>query len=153
MPYREGSLSQIPSVPTKMVEGYARKSKKEIFQFISIALNSRAEVEYFFNFSRKLGYCKSIVSTNQRVSIYCTHEEFSGAAMIVQNYCQPKRPGGKYKGARALHHLTKWKFRDKRKSRSDRRDEHLTTYTFKITQILAGKWSVCLSPQFQGTEN
>lgn len=47
------------SVPTNIVEGYARKSKKELFQFISIALGSHAEVEYLFSFSKKLGYCKS----------------------------------------------------------------------------------------------
>ena len=46
------------SVPTNIVEGYARKSKKELFQFISIALGSHAEMEYLFSFSKKLGYCK-----------------------------------------------------------------------------------------------
>lgn len=47
------------SVPANIVEGYARKSKKELFQFISIALGSHAEMEYLFSFSKRLGYCKS----------------------------------------------------------------------------------------------
>jgi four helix bundle protein len=47
------------SIPANIVEGYARKSKKELFQFISIALGSHAEMEYPFGFSKKLGYCKS----------------------------------------------------------------------------------------------
>jgi len=47
------------SIPANIVEGYARKSKKELFQFITIALGSHAEMEYLFSFSKKLGYCKS----------------------------------------------------------------------------------------------
>lgn len=45
------------SIPTNIVEGYARKSKKEFLQFINIALGSHAETEYLFNFSKRLGYC------------------------------------------------------------------------------------------------
>ena len=37
------------SIPTNIVEGYARKSKKELAQFIGIALGSHAETEYLFN--------------------------------------------------------------------------------------------------------
>jgi four helix bundle protein len=44
------------SIPTNIVEGYARKSKKELQHFISIALGSHAETEYLFNFSKRLGY-------------------------------------------------------------------------------------------------
>ena len=36
------------SVPTNIVEGYARKSKKELKQFINIALGSYAETKYLF---------------------------------------------------------------------------------------------------------
>jgi four helix bundle protein len=50
------------SVPTNIVEGYARKSKKELAQFVNIALGSHAETEYLFSFSRKLGYYKSDTS-------------------------------------------------------------------------------------------
>jgi four helix bundle protein len=50
------------SVPTNIVEGYARKSKKELAQFVNIALGSHAETEYLFSFSRKLGYYKSDMS-------------------------------------------------------------------------------------------
>ena len=45
------------SVPTNIVEGYARKSKKELTQFINIALGSLAETEYLFSFAKRLGYC------------------------------------------------------------------------------------------------
>jgi four helix bundle protein len=44
------------SVPTNIVEGYARKSKKELAQFINIALGSLAETEYLLDFSKRLGY-------------------------------------------------------------------------------------------------
>ena len=47
------------SVPTNIVEGYTRKSKKELSQFINIARGSLAETEYLFYFSRKLGYQRS----------------------------------------------------------------------------------------------
>lgn len=44
------------SIPTNIVEGHARKSKKEFRQFINISLGSLAETEYLFNFSKRLGY-------------------------------------------------------------------------------------------------
>lgn len=47
------------SVPTNIVEGYARKSKKELAQFINIALGSLAETEYLLNFSKRLDYIKT----------------------------------------------------------------------------------------------
>jgi four helix bundle protein len=47
------------SIPTNIVEGYARKSKKELIQFVNIALGSLAETEYLLNFSKRLGYYKS----------------------------------------------------------------------------------------------
>ena len=44
------------SIPANIVEGHARKSKKEFRQFINIALGSLAETKYFFDFSKRLGY-------------------------------------------------------------------------------------------------
>ncbi|NWF97477.1 MAG: four helix bundle protein [Nitrospirae bacterium] len=44
------------SIPTNIVEGYNRKSKKEFVHFIDIALGSVAEVEYLLEFSVDLGY-------------------------------------------------------------------------------------------------
>ena len=44
------------SIPANIVEGHARKSKKEFRQFINISLGSLAETEYLFNFSMRLGY-------------------------------------------------------------------------------------------------
>ena len=44
------------SIPTNIVEGYARKSKNELRQFINISLGSHAETEYLFVFSKRLNY-------------------------------------------------------------------------------------------------
>ena len=44
------------SIPTNIVEGHARRTKKEFRQFINISLGSLAETEYLFNFSKRLGY-------------------------------------------------------------------------------------------------
>jgi four helix bundle protein len=47
------------SIPTNIVEGYARKSKKELAQFINVALGSLAETEYLLDFSKRLNYPKT----------------------------------------------------------------------------------------------
>ncbi|MFZ2196372.1 MAG: four helix bundle protein [Thermodesulfovibrionales bacterium] len=44
------------SVPTNIVEGYARKGDKELSRFVSISIGSLAEVEYLLTFARRLGY-------------------------------------------------------------------------------------------------
>ena len=44
------------SIPTNIVEGYARKGNKELTHFLSIAMGSLAETEYLIEFSSKLGY-------------------------------------------------------------------------------------------------
>ena len=44
------------SVPTNIVEGYARKGDRELGRFISIAIGSLAETEYLLDFSTRLGY-------------------------------------------------------------------------------------------------
>jgi four helix bundle protein len=44
------------SVPTNIVEGYARASKNEFRRFVAIALGSLAEVDYLLGFSHELGY-------------------------------------------------------------------------------------------------
>jgi len=43
------------SVPTNIVEGCARKGKKELKQFLSIAVGSLAETEYLLDFSSDIG--------------------------------------------------------------------------------------------------
>jgi four helix bundle protein len=50
------------SVPTNIVEGYARKSKKELQQFVNIALASVAETEYLLNFSKRRDCLKTDIS-------------------------------------------------------------------------------------------
>ncbi len=47
------------SVPTNIVEGYARNGDKELGRFVSIALGSLAETEYLIEFSLKLEYLKA----------------------------------------------------------------------------------------------
>jgi four helix bundle protein len=44
------------SVPTNIVEGYARKGDKELARFVNISIGSLTEVEYLLEFSRKLKY-------------------------------------------------------------------------------------------------
>lgn len=44
------------SIPTNLVEGTGRQGKKELKQFVNIALGSAAETEYLLDFSFKLGY-------------------------------------------------------------------------------------------------
>ena len=57
---RYGITSQIRraalSIPTNIVEGYSRKSDKELSHFISISLGSLAETKYLAHFSNRLGY-------------------------------------------------------------------------------------------------
>ncbi|MBI2600392.1 four helix bundle protein [Candidatus Daviesbacteria bacterium] len=52
-----GLVSQLQraclSVPTNIVEGHARNSKKEFHRFLSIALGSLAETEYLLDFAYK----------------------------------------------------------------------------------------------------
>jgi four helix bundle protein len=44
------------SVPTNIVEGYARKGDKELARFLNIAIGSLAETEYLLGFANRLGY-------------------------------------------------------------------------------------------------
>jgi four helix bundle protein len=46
------------SIPTNIVEGYSRKSDKELARFVSISLGSLAEIKYLLYFSGRLGYFK-----------------------------------------------------------------------------------------------
>lgn len=59
-----GLTSQIQraalSVPANIVEGYARASKKEFHRFLSIALGSLAEVEYFLTFAYEQNLIKKV---------------------------------------------------------------------------------------------
>jgi len=47
------------SVPTNIVEGYGRQNKRELKQFVNIALGSLAEVEYLLDFYLKLKYLRT----------------------------------------------------------------------------------------------
>lgn len=44
------------SVPANIVEGSARKNKKEYLQFLYIAISSLTELSYYIRFTKELGY-------------------------------------------------------------------------------------------------
>lgn len=46
------------SIATNIVEGNNRKSKRELYHFIDIALGSLAEIEYLLMLSKRLEYIK-----------------------------------------------------------------------------------------------
>jgi len=46
------------SIPTNIVEGYARKGDKELARFVNISIGSLAEVEYLLDFSERMKYLK-----------------------------------------------------------------------------------------------
>ncbi|MEW6685944.1 MAG: four helix bundle protein [Candidatus Edwardsbacteria bacterium] len=54
------------SIPTNIVEGYNRKSKKEFTHFIDIALGSLAETEYLIEFAKELNYLNEDDEANIR---------------------------------------------------------------------------------------
>ncbi len=48
------------SVPANIVEGYARKGVNEELHFCNVAYGSISELEYFIDFSLRLGYINEI---------------------------------------------------------------------------------------------
>lgn len=44
------------SIPTNIVEGYARKGRKEFSHFLNIARGSLEETRYLYDFAIRLGY-------------------------------------------------------------------------------------------------
>ncbi len=44
------------SVPANIVEGSARRNRKEYLQFLYIAMSSLAELSYYIKFTKELGY-------------------------------------------------------------------------------------------------
>ncbi len=62
-----GIISQLRraalSVPTNIVEGYGRGGRRELRQFLNIALGSLAETRYLLDFSLRLKYLNSTTHT------------------------------------------------------------------------------------------
>ena len=52
-------LRAATSVPANIAEGYARASKREFLQFLSVSRASLAEVEYFIHFMKRTGLLKA----------------------------------------------------------------------------------------------
>lgn len=50
------------SVPANIVEGFARASRKEFIQFLYIATGSLAEVEYYIELLKDLGYINEMAA-------------------------------------------------------------------------------------------
>jgi len=50
------------SIPANIAEGYAGKSKKELLQYINIAIGSPSEIEYLYSFSKRLNYHNEVTS-------------------------------------------------------------------------------------------
>ncbi len=59
------------SIPANIIEGYARMSKNEFHHFLSIALGSLAEVDYFLSFS----YKRNLINGNDYQKIAELKEE------------------------------------------------------------------------------
>lgn len=65
------------SIPTNIIEGQARVSRKEFLNFLNIANGSLVEVEYLLGLSLDLGYLKrgdyeKIESQRRKVAVYLT---------------------------------------------------------------------------------
>jgi four helix bundle protein len=74
-----GLVSQIRratvSVPTNIIEGHARVSRKEFLKFLGIANGSVVEVEYLLYLSKELGFIKEkdflkVEAQRAKVAVY-----------------------------------------------------------------------------------
>lgn len=67
---RYGLVSQVRraaySVPTNIVEGHTRRSRKEFLHFLDIAKGSVTEVDYLVYLARDLGYLSNDISQQLR---------------------------------------------------------------------------------------
>ncbi len=68
-----GIISQLRrsslSIPTNIVEGCGRESKKELRRYLVIASGSAAEVEYLLFFAFEIGFIDESVYSNLNVKI------------------------------------------------------------------------------------
>ena len=65
----------VVSIPTNIIEGHARGSRKEFLQFLKIASGSMVEVEYLLFLSSELGLISSddyneVESQRKKVAVY-----------------------------------------------------------------------------------
>ena len=59
------------SVPANIVEGSARRNRKEYLQFLYIAMSSLAELSYYIKFTKELGY----LDTNRYEELWAKAQE------------------------------------------------------------------------------
>ncbi len=72
------------SVPTNIVEGYSRLSKRELVHFIDIARGSLAEVEYLIEFASDIGFLN-------KDTALVLHENIDEVARLLWGLQQSKR--------------------------------------------------------------
>ena len=68
------------SVPSNIVEGFARESQSEYLRFLEIAFASLRELHYQFDLSRRLGYIEDDVFTKSESKLEET-EKVLGALL------------------------------------------------------------------------
>ena len=76
-------------VPTNIVEGCARTSRKEFLQFLSIANGSIVEVEYLLFLSSELGFLKKgkyseVEDQRRKVAVYLYKFTKSVRSQLIQ---------------------------------------------------------------------
>lgn len=75
----------VSSIPANIVEGFYRKSKKELIQFLIISRGSCGEVRYFLLLSRDLGYINQIKYSELDSLAENVHKQLNGWIKSLKN--------------------------------------------------------------------
>ncbi len=73
------------SIPTNIVEGYSRRSDKELAHFLNISLGSLAETKYLLHFSSKLNYLEDEIHNDHRKTMTSWEPSFGGSTKRLEN--------------------------------------------------------------------